>query len=44
MGDGLIRRDNAYEKRRRDPIDRLEGGEKVEVFEYLENLLSQKRY
>jgi hypothetical protein len=38
-----LRRDNTFHKCRRDPIDGLEGGAKVEAFEYLENLLSQKR-
>jgi hypothetical protein len=38
-----LRRDNTFHKCRRDPIDALEGGAKVEAFEYLENLLSQKR-
>jgi hypothetical protein len=38
-----LRRDNAFHKCRRDPIDGLEGGAKVEAFEYLENILSQKR-
>ena len=37
-----LRRDNAFHKCRRDPIDGLEGGAKVEAFEYLENILSQK--
>ena len=38
-----LRRDNTFHKCRRDPIDGLEGGAKVEAFEYLDNLLSQKR-
>jgi hypothetical protein len=35
-------RDNIFHKCRRDPIDGLEGGAKVEAFGYLENLLSQR--
>jgi hypothetical protein len=38
-----LRSDNTFHKCRRDPIDELKGGAKVEAFEYLENLLSQKR-
>jgi hypothetical protein len=38
-----IRRDINFHNCKRDPINGLEGGEKVESFEYLENNLSQKR-
>jgi hypothetical protein len=38
-----IRRYIAFHKCIRDPIYELGGGEKVEAFEYLENILSQKR-
>jgi hypothetical protein len=36
-----LRRDSVF-RRRRGPRDGLAGGEKVETFEHLENLLSQR--
>jgi hypothetical protein len=38
-----LRRDSTFHKCRRDPIDGLEGGAKVEAFGYLENILSQRK-
>jgi hypothetical protein len=38
-----LRRDSTFHKCRRDPIDALEGGAKVEAFGYLENHLSQRK-
>jgi hypothetical protein len=37
-----LRRDSGFQKCRRGPRDRLAGGEKVEILEHLENLLSQR--
>jgi hypothetical protein len=37
-----LRRDSGFQKCRRGPRDGLAGGEKVEILEHLENLLSQR--